>query len=168
MIFGIYSNFFILAEYGIFTYFLYHSIYSIKRKRAIKANAGIFFLILLCAWVRKPRFEYSPTLFSLESIFLILPCLVYFYELFIDLNMEPLKDQPPFWVNTGILFLNACSIPLFVGVTLIHQYFEIAFSLNYILYTIFYLLVIRAYMCKPGLQVASGPYRSDAQAAHLR
>ena len=149
MIFGVFSCFFILAEYAIFVYFMLNCIHSVKRKRITKINAALFFLIILIAWARNPRFEYSPSLFSLESIFLILPCLLYFYELFTDIRMEPLKDQSSFWVVTGILFLNACSIPLFLSVGMLRNYFNVAFTLNYILYIIFFILLIRAYLCKP-------------------
>jgi hypothetical protein len=87
--------------------------------------------------------------FLLESVFLVPPCLLYFYERFLTVNLQPLKEQPSFWVVTGVLFLNSCSIPLQLTFGYLGKYREAAFSLNYILYSIFFILLIRAYLCSP-------------------
>jgi hypothetical protein len=155
-IFETFTNLFVVAEYIIFIYFVLNAVASVKKRWVIKANGAVFFAILLLVWYRTPRFTYSPAIFSLESIFLVPPCLLYFHELFMEIRMEPLKDQPAFWVITGILFLNACSIPLFLSVSMIDKYFKVAFTLNYILYTTFFLLLIRAYLCKSSSPALAG------------
>jgi hypothetical protein len=78
---------------------------------------------------------------------LVPPCLIYFYQLFQTNDPQPLKDQPAFWVITGVLFLKACSIPLLLTVDLMTGYQNSAYTLNYILYTVLFVLLIRAYLC---------------------
>jgi hypothetical protein len=60
-----------------------------------------------------------------------------------------LAAQPAFWVITGILFLNACDIPLLLTARLMGSYFREVFSINYILYIVLFVLLIRAFLCPP-------------------
>jgi hypothetical protein len=146
---GYFTNFFMLAEYSIFVLFILAFISSRKRKWVIWINSLVFFGVVLRIWIGMPAFLYSGELFLVESLFLILPCLLYFYELLMHVSPEPLKNDPSFWVVTGILFLNACSIPLLLTRHMLGKYSEAAYSLNYLLYAILFLLLNRAYRCKP-------------------
>jgi hypothetical protein len=60
-----------------------------------------------------------------------------------------LKNQPSFWIITGILFLNTSSIPMLLTAGLLGNYSAAAFCLNFILYSILFILIIRAYLCTP-------------------
>jgi len=148
MIGGVVTNLFMLAEYIIFTYFMLTYISSVKRKWIIRISSLLFFAIMAFLWIKFPKTIYME-FFSLESLFLVLPCLFYFYELFMKVQAEPLGSQPAFWIVTGILFLNACSIPLSLTIGMMGKYDDAAYSLNYILYILLFILIIRAYLCKP-------------------
>jgi hypothetical protein len=87
--------------------------------------------------------------YSLATIFLVPPCLVYFYELFMTVNLRSITNQPAFWIVTGLFFLNACNVPLMMTAAYLENYFDAAYSLNYILFGIFFILLIRAYLCTP-------------------
>jgi len=149
---------FMLFEFIACNLFILRCIHSPQRRRVIKINALLYFgLMAVDAALTFPDFSRMYDMYAMyyvlpESFFLVLPCLIYFYELFLTRNLRPLTGQPAFWVITGILFLNACEIPLLVASKLLKEsthYFNEAFSLNYILYSILFGLLIRAYLCPP-------------------
>jgi len=140
---------FMLFEFIVCNYFILQHLSSARRRMAVKVNALIFFCLLLYMGLRYYKVIYLRSFFLFEAIFLVLPCLLYFYELFVNVRPEPLKNQPSFWIITGILFLNACSIPMLLTVGLLGKYSQAAFFLNFILYSIFFILIIRAYLCTP-------------------
>jgi hypothetical protein len=146
---GIITNIFMLFEYSLCNFIILRQISSKGRRRAIYINALIFVAILAFAISENYHFAYQATFFFFESLFLLLPCLLYFYDLFVSVQPAPLKDQPAFWVVTGFLFLNACSIPMLMTVAEAGHYHAAVYSLNYILYAIFSILLIRAYRCPP-------------------
>jgi hypothetical protein len=143
------SNSFMLFEFIVFNYFILHNINSRKRRRIVRMNGLLFVGVLIFVVSRTYRHILEGSYFLLESVFLVLPCLIYFYDLFITVSLRPLRDQPSFWIITGILFLNACSIPLLLTLGFLGNYREAAFTLNYILYIVLFILLIRAYLCTP-------------------
>jgi len=141
------ENVFMLFEFIVCNYFILQHLSSSRRRMAVKVNALIYFGFLLWVGITHHKNIYRNTFFVFEDIFLVLPSLLYFYELFVNVRPEPLKNQPSFWVITGILFLNACSIPMLLTLGLPGNYSALAFCLNFILYSIFFILLIRAYFC---------------------
>src|ERR1700722_5103102 len=137
---------FTVFEFIVCNLFILQYIRSPFRKRLIRINGGLFLTFLVTSLLLK---RMQTTIFFLESVFLVLPCLIYFYELFLIVSLKPLKNQPSFWVVTGILFLNACSIPLQFTIRFLGRYGEAAYSLNDILYCILFILLSRAYFCSP-------------------
>jgi hypothetical protein len=153
---------FSLFEFFVCNLFILHYITSPLRRRVIRIS-GLLYLVLLVvvAAITYPR--YSDQYYIIpEALFLVIPCLIYFYELFLTKNLRPLTDQPAFWVVTGVLFLNACDIPLLITVRILAErryYFRDArslfndvYSLNYVLYSILFALLIRAFLCPPESQ----------------
>jgi len=80
---------------------------------------------------------------------MVLPCLLYFYELFQDVSLKPLKNQPAFWIVTAFLFHNACTIPYALTGGFLGKYQVAATSVVYFLYSIVFLFIIRANLCSP-------------------
>jgi hypothetical protein len=142
---------FALFEFIACNLFILRYIASPVRRRMIWICSLVFFAVMILdAFITYPLF-YDEYYTVPEAVFLVVSCLVYFYELFLTRNLRPLTDQPAFWVVTGVLFLNACDIPLLVSANFMgsaYLYFE-AYSLNYILYSILFLLLIRAFLCPP-------------------
>jgi hypothetical protein len=156
---GIIANIFMLFEYSLCNFIILRHISSKGRRRAIYINSLLFVGVLAFAISKNYHFAYQATFFLFESVFLLLPCLLYFYELFVSVQPTPLKDQPSFWVVTGFLFLNACSIPMLMTVARAGHYHAAVYSLNYILYSIFSILLIRAYRCPPQNRPVHAPAR---------
>lgn len=149
MISGGVANAFMLFEFLTCIYFIRMHVSSVLRRRVIMIDAVIYLAFVLYCFIRARQTLYTPIFFFFESLFLIVPCLVYFYELFLDINLLPLKNQPAFWIITGILFLNCFEIPLLLTEGELGIYHEVAFSLNFVLYILFFSLLIRAYICQP-------------------
>src|SRR5579863_1053712 len=126
---------FMLFEFIACTLFILRSIQSRQIRRIVKINALLFFgLLAVDTALTFPNFSRIYTSFVIyyimpECFFLVIPCHIYFYELFLSKNLRPLKDQPAFWVITGILFLNACDLPLLLTAQLlkISQHFNGAY-----------------------------------------
>lgn len=140
---------FLVFEFLVCNLFILHFISVAGRRLILIVNAVVYVVLLIALYaVKFPTIPFT-SLFLLQSIALIPPCLVYFFELFLTVNAKSLKDQPPFWIVTGILFLNGWSIPLYLSLDYLGAYAGSAFALNDVLYSILFILLIRAYRCSP-------------------
>jgi hypothetical protein len=142
---------FLFFEFITYNLFILQYINSRLWRRVVRINAWTFFVLLLSGFTGISKYLFRNPLyyFLLETISLVPPCLIYFYQLFRTGDPEPLRNQPAFWVITGLLSLKACSIPLLLTVQLMIGYENAVYSLNYILYTVLFVLLIRAYLCPP-------------------
>jgi hypothetical protein len=143
------TNAFLLFEFIGCNLFILRYIRSPLRRRIIRINGLLFFGLLIVGVAMTYPHVMMVAYIVLECVFLVLPCLIYFYELFLTANLRPLTDQPAFWAVTGILFLHACDIPLQMTIYFLGSYQEAAYTLNYILFSILFILLIRAYLCTP-------------------
>jgi hypothetical protein len=50
---------------------------------------------------------------AVELLFLIIPCLFYFIELFSKPSVKGLFQRPSFWITTGVFFYSFISIPMY-------------------------------------------------------
>ena len=143
---------FLLIEITIFFIYLYNNISNKKMKNITIILLSFFFIFSYLA-IGNSTFYYMSISWAdaLESLCLIIPCLFYFFELF-KFPEIAFKKKESFWVITGILFYMSASIPIFLLSDYIKKnipaYFDIIFSLNYILYSILFLLFIKAYLCR--------------------
>ncbi len=146
----IFDNVFLVFEFLVFSLFILYCVRGRSRKLTVKIIIFLFLgLVFLISAVINSNFVLSFKTAIAESILLVFPCLIYYYELFITVTNRPLNSDPSFWVITGIFFLNACSIPLLLIFRLLGSFSHIAFTLNYVLYCILFILLIRAYCCRP-------------------
>jgi len=142
-------NSFALIEFIIFHFFILHYITSPIRRWIIKINAFAFPALLTFILIKTYPVGLNTIYIVLECVFLLLPCLLYFYELFQKVNLQPLKDQPAFWIVTAFLFHSACTIPYGLTAGFLGKYQEAASSVIYILYSLVFLFIIRANLCPP-------------------
>jgi hypothetical protein len=91
--------------------------------------------------------------YTAESIILIFFCSAYFVELFKKLPFVDLKNEPVFWVSTGIFFFMACTLPYSLLENHIRNnyanYLKTSYSIFHVFYILLFLMIIRAYLCKP-------------------
>jgi len=140
---------FMLFEFTVCNLYILGYVGSRPGRRFIRVS-GLLFLGFLIFSAARNVLNFSDSDYAVpECVLLTISCLIYFYELFLTMNLRPLKDQAAFWVVTGILFVNACDIPLLLTIRFMRSYYDEVFSLNYILYTILFVLLIRAFLCPP-------------------
>jgi hypothetical protein len=140
--------FFLLAENVVCILFVYTQLLSRKWKIVVAALPVFFVAMCFLLAIFRPSIRLN-SIYALDCITLTVPCLLYFYELFVYPLNKPLMDEPGFWVVTGIMFLNCCSIPLYLADGLSHNDRTKALSLNCLLYAFFYGMLFRAYLCSP-------------------
>jgi hypothetical protein len=140
---------FIVFEFTVCNLFILHYIGS-RLRRHIIVFSGLLFLGLLIVFtaIYFPNFD-EQRYVAPECVLLTLSGLFYFYELFLRMNLRPPKDQPAFWVVTGILFVNACDLPLFLTVRFMKSYYDEVYSLNYVLYIVFFAFLMKAFLLAP-------------------
>jgi hypothetical protein len=150
--------FFILIELFIFTnYFL-----KIITNKRVKKTLFIIAIAFIPYFFSEMYFDkYFPRsisersqsrVYTVESLILLFPCFIYFYELFKKAPILDLKNEPSFWIVTGWSFFATCTLPY----SLMENYLRDShstlmtqlYSVFYIFYTLLFTLVIRAYLCK--------------------
>ncbi len=151
----------------IFTFYYYYY-YIIKTKSILLLMKFCFLIVILLSIVFFLKLgdsevltselnSFSFLINSTEFFFLLLPCLVYFYESFnLKINfIKPLKEIPSFWVSTGLFFYITVSLPLLlIGNNLISynlNIFDIMFSLHYLSLSILFICLSKAFSCKTPL-----------------
>jgi hypothetical protein len=145
-------NLFVVFEFLVISVFI---LYHVKRppgRLAIKTIVflGILLTILFVHFGDAPRLVYVVG----ESILLVCPCLIYFYGLFNTVSSRQFNNEPAFWVVTGVFFLKSCCIPLWLTLNSLGTFADMAFTLNIVLYSTLFLLLIKAYCCHPDKRVA--------------
>lgn len=143
-----------IIEFFTFFYFFHFTIQSNAYKRFIRILCTITCMILSIPFLISASLQNIRTLhtiYIIESIVLVLICILYFIELFNSPPILSLTNTSHFWISSGLLFYLLGTLP----VTIITDY---VYTLNYFLYAnlyaivnVFYcllfILVIRAYKC---------------------
>ena len=142
---------FILVEFLLIYLFYFRTIIKKRDRLVLKILFIGYVSYTIFNWfLNKSFFEYEQP-FLVQSIALIIPCLFHFLQLFnVPLGRE-LISLPTFWVNVSVLFFFSSTIPLFLLVTYFSKYIylhESLYSINYIAYCIFFLIICKAYLCK--------------------
>ena len=96
--------------------------------------------------------ESKEIFFTIQAVFLLIPCAFYFTQLF-KIPTNNLENDPRFWVATGVGMFMLSTLPL----SFCLNYFSISTGkLHEQLFTIFdafyimlFLMILRAYLCKP-------------------
>jgi len=145
---------YVLTEITTFVIFINRNILDYRLRQTSKFLFVIFLILFFYLVPNKylPAENQTNSVMVLESLFIVVPCLFYFYEVF-KLSTPNLRGNYSFWVITGILFYNACSIPIFLIAKYIEKHisarsYDAVVSFNFILYTCMFLLFIKAYLCK--------------------
>ncbi len=150
--------FFILIELFVFTHFFSKIISNRKIKLILICLSTAFipyFFIELYSDRYFPR-SISETIqsrvYTVESLILLFPCFVYFYELFKKAPTLDLKNEPSFWIVTGWSFFATCTLPYSLMENYLRQNHSALmtelYSVFYIFYSLLFIMIIRAYLCK--------------------
>ena len=121
-------------------------------RKIVKALLVVFFLYLLFMWIFMNAFNKYYEVYIAQSTFLLVPPVLFFLQTLKLPSNNTLLDEPAFWINIGILFFFSSTIPLFVLEAYFRNFInqnDALFSISYIAYGVFFLLITKAYLCKP-------------------
>ena len=150
---------FTIFEIVIFSLFYYQLIDSLIVKRIILISNLLFVFFSIYMFLTSRAFYQlafqitKSTVYTVEAIILLVICLFYFIELFKKPPNLNLKNEPVFWISTGALFFFACTLPYSLLENFISRnnegIYDPFYSIFYIFYILLFLMIIRAYLCKP-------------------
>lgn len=144
--------------------FIYYYIKVFKSKKIQMVLGILMALISICviiyfAIASNPKYNISEVISlsfqinAIEFIFLLFPCLYYFYSTIkLSTVFIPLKIYPSFWVSVGLFFYIIISLPfLLVGNTLIsynYGLYTAMFSIHYMSISFLFICLVKAFKCK--------------------
>ncbi len=150
---------FTFVEMVIFSLFYYQMIQSLIVKRLIIFSNVIFVPFFLYMLSKDQKFYHAISentqskVYTVEGMILLMVCLFYFIEMFKKPSYLNLKNEPAFWISTGVLYFFACTLPYSILEIHIRKNFPdfilSSYGIFYIFYTLLFLMIIRAYLCKP-------------------
>ncbi|WEK37275.1 MAG: hypothetical protein P0Y53_07160 [Candidatus Pseudobacter hemicellulosilyticus] len=129
-----------------FYYFVFLNIFQAKRNKIFTLVACIVYPIFAYSWMYFNGIDQFPTMvYGFGVSFLLLFCVLYFYELMDLPEMPKLLSHPDFLISMGILFFYGASLPTWSAVNLMNDisgstlglYSVIILLLNCILYSFF-------------------------------
>ena len=149
---------FTIVEIVIFSLFFYKSIDNLVVKQLIIIFNIAFIIFSFYMFFAEQGFYQTisqitqSTVYTIEGAILLMICVFYFIELFKKPIILNLKNEPAFWISTGVLFFFACTLPYSILENYISRnYSELyyrLYSIFYIFYILLFLMIIRAYLCK--------------------
>lgn len=153
---------FTLLEFLVFFLFFKKILERALHRKVLKIAAFVFLLTGVTLFIYDtyssglPQLQSVHLLFNLQMISLLVPCLLYYVEIF---RIKPTLDlfhEPSFWVTTGLSFFMICTFPLSLSTDYLYKTNEILyrnlFSLFYIFYILLFLMIIRGHLCKPNMK----------------
>jgi hypothetical protein len=95
---------------------------------------------------------------TIEFVFLLIPCIYYFLQLFKTNSPLPLTDRPSFWIVIGIFLYSLISIPYYLLYSyIVNSHLELRQIFNaclyYIPFTANFIFLIKAFLCKKPLTI---------------
>jgi hypothetical protein len=146
-------NFFAVFETVVFAYFLYKVIRSPLMKKLTVLLLSLFLIYFTCISFLNGLYYYNYKAVAFESIVILIPCLIFFRELFTRREPLNLLQEPSFWMVTGIFFYLATVFPLFTALPWLrnHGLKNVAkglYSINGFAAGVSYLLFIKGFTCR--------------------
>ena len=146
-------NVFSLLEISLLYYFLFTRIKSQKFRIIIIFFLLIYYSTCIIFWLIKKNsfYAFSPDLFGIECLLLVIPCFFYIYEILkSDLSIN-LNSDPNFIITCGILFYFSISAPSFFGWynlrLMAPNILRMLILSNSIFYAILFFSFMKAYIC---------------------
>ena len=146
-------NFFTVFEFCFYMYVISLIITSKKVKKTIIVAMVLYTLISVIniIFIQEMR-KFHTVTYAFGCLLIVATCVYYFFELFKLPKSPKLKNNPAFWICSGILFFYCCSFPLYglsnflsdISKLIIKNIYKIVTILNIFLYTLFTI----AFLCR--------------------
>jgi hypothetical protein len=160
MVLGLYNSYdlisisislFVVFEFLCIYFFAFRIVRLKRPKILLKVVFSAFLLYVLFMWTFDNAFHRHYQVFFIQASILLLPSLLYFYQIFVlPIRINPV-NEPAFWINVGILFFSSSTIPLFILENYSRDFIShnrYLYSISYTAYGVFFLLICKAYLCK--------------------
>ena len=146
-------NFFTVFEFCFYLWVISLIISNMKMKKIIRVTLVIyaFTAITNILFIQKMKMFHTVT-YSLGCLLIVSFCIYYFLELFRLPKSVKLKNDPAFWLCSGLLFYYCCGFPLFGLINfvnalprlIIKNFQTIVTIMNILLYSLFTI----AFLCR--------------------
>jgi hypothetical protein len=145
---------FTMFEFCVFSLLVLHYIAGTGRRLAVKLNTAFFFLAEIFLYFRMFPRNPVPLMGMLEAAALVPPCIIYYYELFTNMNTKALNGRPSFWVVTAILYQGVFNTSLLLSMKYMGRFSDGAYAFGILFYCTLFVLFMKAYKCSPEERVA--------------
>ena len=146
-------NFFTVFEFCFYLWVINLIINNRLLKKIIRISLLLYMVISVnnIIFIQKMKAFHTVT-YALGCLLVVIFCVYYFFELFKLPKSVKLKNNPAFWICTGLLFFYCCGFPLY-GLTnylsgisrlIIKNFYSIIIILNIFLYSLFTI----AFLCR--------------------
>lgn len=148
-------NLFLLIEFISIFIFFYQVVLIGKLKKTLKLILSTYILIFFYLWYYyNPLLYYPFDLVFIQALYVLLIAVICLIDLFKNNPKRSLLSEPSLWIITGSLLYFLCTLPIYIAREFVFEangalIEEGLYSINYICYSIFFLLIIRAYLCRP-------------------
>jgi len=145
-----------IVEYASFSWFQFKILSLTKNKKLVKFLAllfaipvTLFFIKLVTgsSWETVQHLSY--TLSSYEMVLLLIPCLLYFHELFTTKAQENLFNKPSFWIISALFLYCIIVIPFFLladrFISGNRTVYNIGFTLHLSSFSLLFLALVKAF-----------------------
>lgn len=146
-------NVFMIIEFLTFNYFILKSLENRNFKKIIAWLVFIFISIASFSWVNNHSFIKAPAYLTvIEAFFVIIGCLLYYYEKLNLTSPNKLAKDPAFFVINGMLILSVFLSPVSIYLNEIFLSFSLIYNIIYLInclaYTVLFTFFILALRCQ--------------------
>ena len=110
-LFSYFNNASVLFHFSFLSIFIFRILPIQKWKILFWLYFSTIFCLIIYSFFTSNLMVPGTTPFVISNLGLILLCLLYYYQLFIDIPTMNLAEEPSFWVIAGIFFCMIISIP---------------------------------------------------------
>lgn len=145
-------NFFTTFEFCVYLYIISLIIINLGVKKVIRITIILYALIAVIniVFIQKMKIFHTVT-YSMGCLLVVSFCIYYFFELFRFPKSVKLKNNPAFWICSGLLFFYCCGFPLYglinywsgISTLIVANFGHIVNILNIFLYSLFMI----AFLC---------------------
>lgn len=149
---SILNVFSLIFHYSFLSFFIIKVMPNNQNKRFPKILFIVFlFLIIAALTIKNVRIR-SAVAFPTANLGLVVFSVIYYYKLFNNLPVLDLKNEPSFWIITGVFFCMSIHIPLSATVEYLYHKIpthnlRIFMSLGAFCYIIMHIFFIKAFLC---------------------
>lgn len=158
----LFYNFFTTFEFCFYLWIISLVISKVRMKRVVRITILLYALAAGINILLIQRIQTFHTItYALGCLIVVVFCIYYFLELFRLPKSVQLKNNPAFWICSGLLFFYCCSFPLYALVNLwsgisqlvLKNFSQIVTLLNVFLYSLFTI----AFLCIRNRKYTSSP-----------